>query len=146
MAEFNALVTNNGAPVTAPADDPEFTVRRTDTGAIVAGPSAASHIGDGVWRGTWTTVAGAILEYSVFLDADPNATGQVTASERYQVGSFSSNPELLRKLLANRAVTTINAGPAPPANSRTIDFYDDDGTTVVESLLISTDGLERTNP
>lgn len=58
----------------------------------------------------------------------------------------SADLELLKKVFLNRAVTIINAGPSPPANSKTIDFYDDDALTVIESLLISADGNERTNP
>lgn len=31
-------------------------------------------------------------------------------------------------------------------SSKTVDFYDDDQTTIIDSLEISADGLERTNP
>jgi len=57
-----------------------------------------------------------------------------------------SDAALLRKVFLNRAETTLNAGPTPPAGSKTIDFYDDDQTTIIDSLLISADGDTRTNP
>lgn len=56
------------------------------------------------------------------------------------------NAALLRKIFLNRAETTINAGPSPPAGSKTIDFYDDDQVTIIDSLLISADGNTRLNP
>ena len=57
----------------------------------------------------------------------------------------SADAELLRKVFLNRAVTTENAGPTPPAGTKTIDFYDDDQTTIIDSVEISADGNERTN-
>ena len=68
--------------------------------------------------------------------------------ERSTDPRFLSAPalELLRKIFLNRAETTVNPGPSPPANSKTIDFYDDDQLTIIESLLISADGNTRQNP
>jgi len=48
---------------------------------------------------------------------------------------------LLRKLLTNRAEITVNGD-----STRTIDLYDDDQTTIIETLTISATGLTRTNP
>ncbi len=60
--------------------------------------------------------------------------------------SIANDAALLRKVFLNRAVTTVNAGPTPPAGTKTVDFYDDDQATVIDSIQISADGNTRTNP
>tara|TARA_R110000851_G_scaffold120002_1_gene248084 strand:- start:25190 stop:25618 length:429 start_codon:yes stop_codon:yes gene_type:complete len=136
-----AHLTNNSAPLTSPAQVPTIRVRRLSDNALVVTDAAMTEVGDGSFVYDMTTVG--LLEYSFRVDADPTAADQVTARERYQYGVLGN--DILRKTFLNRAVTTENAGPAPPAGSKTIDFYDEDGVTVIETLLISADGLERTN-
>ena len=68
---------------------------------------------------------------------------ELTADARFL---SSADAELMRKVFLNRAVTTVNPGPSPPAGTKTIDFYDDDQVTVIDSVEISADGNVRTNP
>jgi len=83
------MVTNGGTPVNGLTDDPEITIRRTDTGAVAAGPSAMTDQGaDGLYTFSFTPVAG--LEYSFLIDADPLATNQVRRFERYYDGGFDN--------------------------------------------------------
>lgn len=141
--EIVAHFTNNGVPLTAPATVPTIRIRRTDTGALVVTDAAMTELGDGTFRFTFTPAA-VLLEYSVRADGDPIAALQVSVADRYKYGAVGL--DIVRKILLNRAVTTENAGPVPPAGSKTVDFYDDDQVTIVDSILISADGLERTNP
>lgn len=137
-----AHFTNNGVPLTAPGNVPTIRIRRTDTGALVVTDDAMTELGDGSYRYDFDEAA--LLNYSVRADGDPTAALQVSVADRYKFGVLDA--DIVRKAFTNRAVTTENAGPVPPAGSKTIDFYNDDQTTVIESLLISADGLERTNP
>ena len=137
-----AHFTNVGVPVTAPGDVPTIRIRRTDTGALVVTDAAMTELGDGGYVYEFTEAA--LLDYSIRADGDPTASGQTTAAERYAFGGLDA--DIIRKALLNRAETTENAGPAPPAGSKTVDFYDDDQTTIIESIEISADGLSRTNP
>jgi len=137
-----AHFTNNNAPLTSPATAPTIRIRRLSDNALVVTDAAMTEVGDGQFVYDFTT--SGLLEYAWRADGDPSAADQTTARERYVFGVLGN--DILRKVFLNRAVTTENAGPSPPAGSKTIDFYDDDGTTVIESLLISADGLERTNP
>tara|TARA_R110000822_G_scaffold120633_1_gene254108 strand:- start:2939 stop:3706 length:768 start_codon:yes stop_codon:yes gene_type:complete len=76
----------------------------------------------------------------------PTAFTHVTiAQDTAPLGvSLFADAALLRKIFLNRAETTVNAGPTPPAGSKTIDFYDDDQATIIDSIEISTDGNTRT--
>lgn len=49
--------------------------------------------------------------------------------------------EIVYKIFINRAVTTDLGGGV-----KRIDFYDDNQTTIIDSVTISSDGNERTNP
>lgn len=114
--------------------------------ALVITDDDMTEVGDGCYVFVFTE--SNLLEYSIRIDGDPMDLEQVTAEERYQFGllGLTTGAALIRKILLNRAVTTENLGPAPPAGSKTVDFYDDDQATIIESILISANGLERTNP
>jgi hypothetical protein len=86
--EICVRVTNNSAPVNGLADDPEITIVRTDTQAIVAGLAAMVDQGlGGIYTFTYTPTT-PDLKYAFNIDADPNVTGQVTAFERFYGGCF----------------------------------------------------------
>ncbi len=85
MAEILAFVTNLGVPLTGGSVTAR--VRRTDTAALVVTDAALTELGDGLYRLSFASVA--TLEYAFVLDADPSATGQVSAQERYQWGGVS---------------------------------------------------------
>ncbi len=93
--EICATITNNNVPVNGLADDPEITIRRTDTQAIVAGPAAMT---DQTSGGNYTflfTPTVPDLGYVYEIDADPGDTGQVTAAERYFGGCFDDQVDEL---------------------------------------------------
>lgn len=137
--EIVAKFTNAGVPLVAPGNLPTIRIRRIDTGALVVTDLAMTELGDGAYRYAFTT--SGLLEYSVRADGDPTASGQTTAAERYAFGAVGT--EIVRKALLNRAETTLDS---PGPGQKTVDFYDDDQTTVVDSIEISADGLSRTNP
>ncbi len=141
-----ACVTNKAVPLVSPANLPTIRIRRLDTGALVVTDSAMTEVGDGCFVFVFTE--SNLLEYSIRVDGDPTGVKQVTKGERYQFGMLGLTPgaALIRKILLNRAETTVNAGPAPPAGSKSVDFYDDDQTTIIEAITISADGLSRSNP
>ena len=141
-----ACVTNQNVPLESPSNLPTIRIRRLDTGALVVTDDAMTEIGDGCYVYVFTE--SNLLEYSIRVDGDPTAADQVTSEERYQFGTLGLAPgaALIRKILLNRALTTENLGPTPPAGSKTVDFYDDDHTTIIDSITISANGLERTNP
>lgn len=134
--------TNSGVPLVSPATAPTIRIRRLDTDALVVTDDAMTEVGDGSYRYSFTTAG--LLEYSVRTNGDPIASGQTTLSERYQNAVIGD--DIVRKVFINRAETIENAGPTPPAGSQTINFYDDDQSTVIESITISTDGNTRINP
>ena len=82
MAELLAFITDNNVPLVTPVDAPEITILRTDTGAAVITGAAMLELGLGLYRYSFAPVS--TLEYVALVDADPNVTGQVPASERYQ--------------------------------------------------------------
>lgn len=90
---ITAFVTNSSVPLTSPGDLPEIQIVRVDTGAIVQAFTAMTELANlsGVYFFDFTSVDG--LDYAFLIDADPNTTGQVTAGERYQAGSFSGTVE-----------------------------------------------------
>lgn len=139
--EITARFTNGGVPLTSPGDVPTISIRRTDTGALVVTGAAMTELGDGVFRYTFTG-GDPQLDYVAIADGDPMASGQVTAAERYAWGAIPGiGDAFVRKVLTNRSVTVELGGGA-----KRIDFYDDDGSTIIDSITISADGLERTNP
>ncbi|MCP4878344.1 MAG: hypothetical protein GY896_23060 [Gammaproteobacteria bacterium] len=92
MAEIVAFFKlASGAPLVAPVDLPEVTVRRIDTQAIVAGPSAMTEIGEGLFSFLFSP--SPTLEYTISADGDPNVTSQVPAVERYKGGAISGTNE-----------------------------------------------------
>ncbi|HET6417635.1 MAG TPA: hypothetical protein VFG22_15160, partial [Polyangiales bacterium] len=76
-----AFVTNNDAPLTSPTDEPTIRIRRLDTGALVVTDQDMTEIGDGLW--SYSFDESSLLTYGVRVDADPAASSQVTAAERY---------------------------------------------------------------
>ncbi len=79
--------TADGSPLVAPTDLPEVTIRRVDTQAIVAGPSAMVEIGEGNFSFSFVPVS--TLEYTISADGDPNVILQVPPVERFKGGSLS---------------------------------------------------------
>ena len=77
-----------GVAVNGLADDPEITILRLDTDAVVVNAAAMTDQGaGGLYRFDFTTgLAG--IEYSFSVDADPNATGQV--DDRNYFGAFDN--------------------------------------------------------
>lgn len=139
MVELVAKFTNNGVPLISPSNTPTVRIRRTDTGALVVTDAAMTELGDGFYRYDFTS-ADELLDYSARADGDPTAAGQTTDAERYAWAVIPGlGPDFLRKVFANKAVTTELGGGA-----KRIDFYDDDQTTVLASVTISADGLTRT--
>ena len=85
MTDISVNVTDKSVPINGLTDDPEITIRRNDTGAIVAGPSAMTdRTADGLYTFNFVETAG--IDYSFLIDADPLATKQVSKAERYYSG------------------------------------------------------------
>jgi hypothetical protein len=134
-----AHFTKNGVPVVSPANAPTIRIRRIDTGALVVTDAAMTELGDGSFAYTFTPTD--LLEYSIRADGDPTASGQTTVQERYAYGSLGT--DIVRKVLLNKAVTTPDS---PTPGAKRVDFFDDDQSTIIESITISADGNTRTNP
>ena len=82
-----AFFTNNGSPLTGPANLPTTRIRRIDTQALVVTDLASFEIGDGNFG--YIFDADPTLNYSARMDGDPTSVGQVTIGERYKAGGFS---------------------------------------------------------
>ena len=78
----------NGVAVNGLTDDPEITILRLDTDAVVVNAAAMTDQGaGGLYRFDFSTgLAG--IEYSFSVDADPNVTGQV--DDRNYFGAFDN--------------------------------------------------------
>ena len=139
--EIVARFSNNGAPLTSPATAPQITIYRTDTGAAVVTAQDMTEIAAGLFKYTVTGLD-PLLDYAVSADGDPGAAGQTSTVERYAWGSIPGiGDDYERKIFTNRAETTVGGG-----GEKTIEFYDDDQTTVIDTIEISADGLSRTRP
>jgi hypothetical protein len=142
MAEIVAHVTSSGVPLTTPTTLPRITIRRLDTGAAVVTAQSMTEVGDGAYR--YTFAPDAALEYSVMVDADPLAAGQVGPEERYHFGSFSGitiariedDIPRIKKVTANRVVVN--------GTDTQMDVYEDDDTSIAFSFSISADRRDRT--
>lgn len=88
MVDIVVRVMNGNVPAPGLADDPEITIRRTDTGAVVLASGAMTDRGDGLYTRAFVPVRG--LAYGFVIDADPNVTGQVPSSTRHYDGAFDS--------------------------------------------------------
>lgn len=86
-------VFNASGPINGLADDPEITVRRGDTGAVVAGPSNMTDLGGGGFYRFVFTPSIAGLDYAADIDADPNVTGQVPDGNRYYASAFDDQQD-----------------------------------------------------
>ena len=87
MTQIVLQVKNGGVAVNGLVDDPEITIIRLDTDAVVVNAAAMTDQGaGGLYRFSFTPVAG--LEYSFAIDADPNATDQV--DERNAFGAIDN--------------------------------------------------------
>lgn len=91
MSTIVACFTNNGVPLTSPANAPTIRIRRTDTQALVVTDDAMTEQGDGCFSYDFTPTDG--LDYSIRADGDPTASGQTTQAERYAFGSLSGGTE-----------------------------------------------------
>ena len=96
MAELIVRVMNGTTPAPGLADDPEITIRRTDTGAAVVSGSAMTDLGDGLYRFSFTP--SGVLNYGWVVDADPNVTGQVPSQSRHYDGVLSCEGVQLAEL------------------------------------------------
>ena len=129
-----ATVTNNNVPVNGLADDPEITIRRADTQAIVAGPSGMT---DQTSGGNYTflfTPSVADLAYVFEIDADPLASGQVTANERYFGGCFDDKVD---EIWRDRGLDPVN-NKTITENTPDTDYTElesGDGATITKSVV-----------
>lgn len=88
MTEIVIQTKLNGVAVNGLTDDPEITILRLDTDAVVVNAAAMTDQGaGGLYRFSFTTGA-AGLRYSFSVDADPNVTGQV--DDRNYFGAFDN--------------------------------------------------------
>lgn len=94
MAELTAFITNAGVPLVAPVDAPTVEVRRSDTQAIVQAATAMTDQANGIWSFTFA-ITNTALDFTFQVDADPNATGQVTNRERFYGGSFGGDVDFI---------------------------------------------------
>ena len=80
-------------PINGLADDPEIEIRRSDTGAVVVAATAMTDLGGGgFYRFSFTpTIAG--LNYAADIDADPLATLQVPAGNRFYGAGFDDQTD-----------------------------------------------------
>ena len=125
MVDIVVTASVNGVPTNGLADDPEIQIIRSDTGAIVQAFAAMTDLAvNGGY--TFPFAPTVTLDYAFLVDADPNATGQVEARERYFDGAFPGNIDTLADQgdlapLANLdvAVSTRNAvAPLPAATDQ----------------------------
>ena len=165
VARIFAFITNEGAPLLTPANDPTIWIM-TDLGTAIVTDDAMTDLGKGVFMYELDTTINPSRSYACRIDA---GAGQTTPQERYQFVSFSGQEveneedipiiamdaasaenlaqqaataaQFNQDVLVNRAVTTLF-----PNGSRRVDFYDDAGTSIIDSITISANGLERTNP
>lgn len=87
---------------------------------------------------------GDVYEIDSFHPVFPTAFTHITISQdtaALGIKFDQGDANLLRKVFLNRAVTTILGD-----TSKQIDFYDDDQVAIIETIFISIDGNERTNP
>ncbi len=111
MAELTAFYkTPAGAPLIAPTDAPEIQVIRIDTQAVVQAFTAMTDQGDGNWSFNFTPVL--TLKYSFTTDGDPNVTGQVSTSNRYQGGSFDGLIDIDNMYIDGVWIDTVGNGAA----------------------------------
>ena len=95
MTDISVNVTNKAAPINGLANAPQITIRRNDTGAVAAGPSAMTdRTADGLYTFNFTPISG--IDYSFLIDADPTATKQVTKQERYYNGIVFDQSQRVR--------------------------------------------------
>lgn len=83
---YNGINATEGGYAIPPSSDPN--VAYVATSAEVLAATAMSHLGGGSWIYDFTT-GSAKLDYVYLIDADPNATSQVTIAERHQLGVTS---------------------------------------------------------
>lgn len=150
MAEIIAHFTNQGVPLTSPANIPTIRIRRSDTGVLVVTDSAMTELGDGNFRFTFAPAAG--LDYAIRADGDPTAAGQVTAQERYTFGSLGSTDALASAvwaevlegtLTANDMMTIIGAaaaGELAGAATTNVIIRDASDTKTVIDATVDVDG------
>ena len=75
MTDIAIVATLNDAPVNALVDDPEITIVRLDTDAVVVNADTMVDTGaGGIYDYAFTPVAG--VPYAISIEADPSATGQ----------------------------------------------------------------------
>ena len=88
MTDIVIQTKSGGVAVNGLTDDPEITVLRLDTDAVVVNAAAMSDQGAGGLYKFDFTGAIAGIKYSFSVDADPNVTGQV--DDRNYFGAFDT--------------------------------------------------------
>lgn len=107
MPDIVIQTKSSGVAVNGLVDDPEITILRLDTDAVVVNAQPMSDQGTGgLYKFSFTAgVQG--LEYSFSIDADPNVTGQV--DDRNYFGAFDNE---IRDIWNDRGLN--------PSSSKTI--------------------------
>lgn len=114
MVDIVAHVFANGVPQNGLTDTPEIQIRRTDTGAIEQAFTAMVDDGaDGQHRFVFAIPA-TTRSYAFIVDADPLASVQVPAGDRYYTGAFDGKIDTLSEL--TQADILSDATPFPGAN------------------------------
>jgi len=104
MTEIVIQTKSGGIAVNGLADDPEITILRLDTDAVIVNAQAMSDQGTGgLYKFSFTTgIAG--IEYSFSIDADPSSTDQVDDPNYF--GAFDNER---RDIWNDRGLNPTNA-------------------------------------
>lgn len=102
MTDIVVQTTLGGVAVNGLVDDPEITILRVDTDAVVVNADTMSdQAACGLYKYAFTPIQG--IEYSFCIDADPNATGQVDT--RTYGGAFNNE---LNDIWRDRGLDPVN--------------------------------------
>ncbi len=105
-ATIIALFTNNAVPLVGAADLPTIRIRRLDTDVLVVTDAETTEVGDGYYKYVFDN--DVHIEYAARLDGDPDSTGQVTATERYQAASIPSAQKKTGEVWQRHGLDTDN--------------------------------------
>lgn len=118
---IRVTIASSAVPVNGLVDDPEITIRNAATGAVTQAATAMTDRGaDGLYTFDYTFAKTDGDTFSFLIDADPNATTQVAAADRYYDGALEV--DLKEKLLENRQVLNATTGK--------VELYSDDDTAI----------------
>ncbi len=91
--DIYATIVAAGVPVNGLTDDPEIRIRDGSNSVVQAFTAMTDFGADGKYFFDFT-IPDLQESYSYIIDADPLVSGQVPASDRYYVGSFSGEDDL----------------------------------------------------